>query len=96
MQYYTFPISVQAYTETEAKAKLDLLLALGSFFVDFKISPVAGAFVNVKLLECFGKIINKQPGQPIALGPVNEKYEKLKRKLAKKRVLEEARSKKRA
>jgi hypothetical protein len=56
MQYYTFPISVQAYSEAEAKAKLNLLLALGSFFVDFEIGDLAGAFVKSKLLECAGKV----------------------------------------
>ena len=56
MQYYTFPISVQAYSEAEAKAKLNLLLALGSFFVDFEIGDLAGAFVKSKLLESAGKV----------------------------------------
>jgi len=56
MQYYTFPISVQAHSEAEAKAKLNLLLALGSFFVDFEIGDLAGAFVKSKLLECAGKV----------------------------------------
>ncbi len=90
MQYYTFPISVQAYSETEAKAKLNLLLALGSFFVDFKIDQVAGAFMNVKLMEVFGKAMNKQSDEAVQTNAENEKYEKLRRKLRKKRVLKEA------
>jgi len=60
MQYYTFPISVQAYSEADAKAKLNLLLAIGSFFVDFEIGDLAGAFLKSKLLECAGKALEKK------------------------------------
>lgn len=56
MQYYTFPISVQAYSEADAKAKLNLLLSISSFLVDFEIGDLAGAFVKSKLLECAGKV----------------------------------------
>lgn len=56
MQFYTFPISVQAYSEADARAKLNLLLAIGSFLVDFKVGNLAGAFVTSKLLECAGKV----------------------------------------
>jgi len=94
MQYYTFPISVQAYSEAGAKAKLNLLLALGSFFVDFKIDQVAGAFMNVKLTEAVGKAMNKHPDEAIQTNSADEKYEKLSRKLRKKRILKEARAKK--
>jgi len=60
MQYYTFPISVKAYSEAEAKAKLNLLLTIGSFLVDFEIGDFAGAFVKSKLLECAGKVLEKK------------------------------------
>jgi hypothetical protein len=59
MQFYTFPISVQAYSEADARAKLNLLLAIGSFLVDFKIGNLAGAFAVSKLLECAGKMREK-------------------------------------
>ena len=59
MQFYTFPISVQAYSEAEARAKLNLLLTIGSFLVDFKIGNLAGAFIASKLLECSGKAREK-------------------------------------
>ena len=78
MQYYTFPISVQAYSEAEAKAKLNLLLALGSFFVDFEIGDLAGAFVKSKLLECAGKVSQEK---------VNHKFDEfLKFKKKKSRL----------
>jgi len=60
MQYYTFPISVKARTEAEAKAKLNLLLSIGSFLVDFEIGDLAGAFLKSKLLECAGKALEKK------------------------------------
>lgn len=60
MKYYTFPISVQAHSAAEAEAKLKLLLAIGSFLVDFKIGDLAGAYVKSKLLECAAKASQKK------------------------------------
>jgi len=65
MQYYTFPINVSAYSEAEANAKLDLLLAIGSFFVDFKVGDLACSFAKSKLLECAGKIAEKKKSEQL-------------------------------
>ena len=82
MQYYTFPISVQAYSEADAKAKLNLLLAIGSFFVDFEIGDLAGAFVKSKLLECAGKAHEKavQKTKPGGLVEVFENFKPCSKK----------------
>ena len=63
MKYYTFPIIVSAYSEADANAKLNLLLAIGSFFVDFKVGDLAYAFVESKLAECAGKVAGKKKSE---------------------------------
>ena len=82
MQYYTFPISVQAYSEVDAKAKLNLLLSIGSFLVDFKIGDLAGAFVKSKLLECAGKAHEKavQEATPSVLVEAFKNFEEYSKK----------------
>jgi hypothetical protein len=56
MRYFTFPISVKAYTEAEATAKLNLLLGVGSFLVDFEIGNLTRVYIKSKLVECAGKV----------------------------------------
>jgi len=82
MQYYTFPISVQAYSEADAKMKLNLLLAVGSFLVDFEIGDLAGAFVKSKLLECAGKAQEKaqQKTKPDGLVEAFENFKPFSKK----------------
>lgn len=63
MQNYIFPISVSAYSEADANAKLNLLLAIGSFFVDFKIDDLTCAFVKSKLVECTSRVTEKKKSE---------------------------------
>ena len=63
MKSYTFPVSVSAYSEADANAKLNLLLAIGSFFVDFKVGDLACAFAKSKLLDCAGKFAQKKKSE---------------------------------
>lgn len=64
MKNFTLPVTIEAYTEEEAKAKLELLLSLGSFFVNIDIEDLAGKFMYATLLGVLGKMTSEvvQPG----------------------------------
>jgi len=59
MENYPVVIDVQANTAAEARAKIDLLIQMGTFFSDFNLSNLADAFVKFQLLSCAGRMVAK-------------------------------------
>jgi hypothetical protein len=55
MEKYHFMIEVQANTEAEAQAKLNLLLELGAFFKEFDARKLTGSFILYILAHCAGR-----------------------------------------
>lgn len=64
MKKYSFILLIPANCEQEAKAKLDLLLQLGSFFKDFDVCELAGSFLNYKVHHYLGKLQVKNSDDP--------------------------------
>lgn len=56
MENYQFTIEVQAPSELEAKAKLNLLLQIGAFLKDFDAGKLTGAFLLYWILHEGGKL----------------------------------------
>lgn len=45
-QNFTIPITVKAYSQQEAEAKINLLLQGSAFVKDFNVQSLAGAIIN--------------------------------------------------
>lgn len=58
-QDFTVPITVKAYSQQEAEAKINLLLQGSAFVKDFNIPNIAGAIISHFVWAKLGETANK-------------------------------------
>jgi len=84
---FTVPVTVDAYSQADAQAKVDLLLGLGAFMKDFNVNHLAGSFLNHFIISKVAEITEKkrqdlnqstekQSNSAIALGLVPKEHKK--------------------
>ena len=56
---FTIPVTIEAYSERDAQAKVDLLLGLGAFLRDFNVNNLAGSFLNHLVISKVAEIAEK-------------------------------------
>lgn len=56
---FTIPITVKAYSQQEAEAKINLLLQGSAFVKDFNVPNLAGAIINHFVWAKLGETANK-------------------------------------
>lgn len=57
---FTVPVSVEAYSQADAQAKMDLLLQFGAFIKDFNLNSLAGTFVSSFLTSKVAELTEKK------------------------------------
>lgn len=57
---FTVPVTVDAYSQEDAQAKVDLLLGLGAFMKDFNVNNLAGSFLNHFIISKVAEITEKK------------------------------------
>lgn len=84
---FTVPVTVDAYSQADAQAKVDLLLGLGAFMKDFNVNNLAGSFLNHFIISKVAEITEKkrqdlnqstekQSNIAIALGLIPKEHKK--------------------
>lgn len=56
---FTIPVTVKAYSQAEAEAKINLLLQGSAFIKDFNVPNLAGAIINHFVWAKLGETANK-------------------------------------
>lgn len=57
---FTVSVKVEAYSQAEAQAKVDLLLQMGAFLKDFNLNKLVGSIANHFLISKVTEIAEKQ------------------------------------
>lgn len=57
---FTVPVTVDAYSQEDTQAKVDLLLGLGAFMKDFNVNNLAGSFLNHFIISKVAEITEKK------------------------------------
>jgi uncharacterized membrane-anchored protein YitT (DUF2179 family) len=57
---FIVPVTVDAYSQEDAQAKVDLLLGLGAFMKDFNVKNLAGSFLNHFIISKVAEITEKK------------------------------------
>lgn len=60
MKIFTIPVQVEAYTEEEAKAKVEMLVAVGTFLLDLDVDYLARTIIKAHWLGAAGKIAEEK------------------------------------
>jgi hypothetical protein len=55
---FTVSVKVEAYSQADAQAKVDLLLQMGAFMKDFNVNNLAGSLLTSLLTSTVAKVSN--------------------------------------
>ena len=55
---FTVSVNVEAYSQADAQAKVDLLLQMGAFMKDFNVNELAGSVLKSLLTSTVDKVSN--------------------------------------
>lgn len=55
---FTVSVNVEAYSQADAQAKVDLLLQMGAFMKDFNVNELAGSVLKSLLTSTVAKVSN--------------------------------------